>query len=78
MRHNREKDYFTAAAGFSEALWEAAHCFREKHRRLLGMSSKRMVFLNVEGFLKSPEYLFHIVINWSGTVALQKPKTDKT
>lgn len=33
MRHNREKDYFTAAAGFSEALWEGAYCFREKHRR---------------------------------------------
>lgn len=27
MRHNREKDYFTAAAGFSGALWEGAHFF---------------------------------------------------
>lgn len=35
MRHNREKDYFTAAAGFSEALWEGAHFFQRKAQESL-------------------------------------------
>lgn len=34
--------------------------------------------LYAQGFLKSQEYLAGNVINWSGTVALQKLKTDKT
>lgn len=34
MRHNREKDYFTAAAGFFEALWEGAQFQRNTQETL--------------------------------------------
>lgn len=54
MRHNREKDYFTAAAAFSEVLWEGAHCFREKRRRVEGMNSLENGLLIYKRIFKKP------------------------